>query len=271
MDMEKLIERAIEVLLAWAPSVLGAVLILVLGWLGARILRAVLSRSLVRARVDETLVQFLASVVYVAVMLLVIVAAVGRLGVNTTSFAAVLAAAGLAIGLAFQDSLSNFAAGVLLILFRPFRVGDYVEAGGVSGSVAEIQIFTTVFNTPDNKRVIVGNSAITGSQITNFSANDTRRVDMVIGIGYGDDIARAKQIVEGILADDARVLKSPAPTVAVSELGDSSVNLVVRPWVATADYWSVCFDLHERIKVTFDQQGISIPFPQRDLHVYQAA
>jgi small conductance mechanosensitive channel len=202
-------------------------------------------------------------------MTFVIVAAIGTLGVQTTSFVAVLGAAGLAVGFALQGSLSNFAAGVMLIVFRPFKAGDYVEAGGTAGSVQEVSIFTTVMKTPDNKKVIIPNSQITGGSITNYSAMETRRVDMVFGIGYGDNIKQAKDTLEQILAADERILKDPAPTIAVSELADSSVNFVVRPWVKTADYWAVYFDLTEKVKLTFDEKGISIPFPQQDVHMHQ--
>jgi len=268
MDVESLATQFQDAIVAYGPSLLGAILILAIGTIGARVLTGVLRRGLGRARVDETLVKFAGNIAYMALMVMVVIAVLERLGVNTTSFAAVLAAAGLAIGLAFQDSLSNFASGVLVIVFRPFKVGDFVEAGGVSGTVEEVQIFTTILETPDNKRVIVGNSAITGGAITNYSANDTRRVDLVFGIGYEDDIARARDILKRILEADGRVLSDPAPVVAVVELADSSVNFVVRPWVATADYWGVHFDVTEKVKLAFDEAGISIPFPQTDVHLH---
>jgi len=204
-------------------------------------------------------------------MVFVFIAALGTLGVETASFAAVIAAAGLAVGFALQGSLSNFAAGVMLIIFRPFKAGDFVEAGGAMGAVEAVNIFNTIMKSPDNKKVIIPNSKITGDSIVNYSAQDTRRVDMVFGIGYDDDIRKAKSTLEQILASDERVLKDPAPTVAVSELADSSVNFVVRPWVKTADYWGVFFDITEKVKLTFDEQGISIPFPQRDIHMFQEA
>ncbi|MBU3952625.1 MAG: mechanosensitive ion channel, partial [Proteobacteria bacterium] len=198
----------------------------------------------------------------------VLIAAAGQLGINTASFIAIVGAAGLAIGLALKDSLSNFSSGVMLILFRPFRVGDYVTAGGVSGKVMRIDLFNTTLNTPDNQRVIVPNANITNGVITNVTANDTRRVDLTIGIGYGDDIALAKRVLDRIVKADDRVLETPAPTIAVSALADSSVNFVVRPWVKTDDYWNVYFDLTEKIKLTFDKEGIRIPFPQQDVHLF---
>ena len=269
--MEELQQTLREALVGWGPSVIAALATLILGWLAARLVRAGVRRAMRRADVDETLTRFVGSLVYMAALVLVVIATLGRLGVNTTSSAAAITAAGLAVGLAFQDSLSNFAAGVLLIVFRPFQVGDYVEAGGVSGIVDEIQIFTTVLNTPDNKRVIVGNSAVMGDAITNYSANDTRRVDLVFGVGYEDDLLRTKQVLERILKEDDRVLEEPAATVAVSELADSSVNFAVRPWVATADYWDVAFAVTEQVKQTFDAEGLSIPFPQTDVHLHREA
>ncbi len=267
--MEALVERISEALLAWGPQALGALITLVLGWLLARLARGLVRRGLGRAGVDQILVRFAGTMTYLALLALVVIAALGQLGVNTTSFAAVLAAAGLAVGLAFQDSLSNFSAGVLLMIFRPFGVGDFVEAAGVSGSVEEVQIFTTVLKTPDNKKVIVGNGSILGSSITNYSAYATRRVDMVFGIAYGDDIGLAKATLERILGEDERILAEPEPVVAVLALADSSVNLAVRPWVAKADYWPVFFAVHEKVKTTFDGEGLSIPFPQTDVHLHQ--
>ena len=268
--MEAMITQLTEALLAWGPNAIAAAVILVLGWLGAKLVRALVRRAMNKAQADPILVRFAASMVYIGALALVGIAALGRLGVNTTSFAAVVAAAGLAIGLAFQESLSNFAAGVLLIFFRPFQVGDYVEAAGVSGSVEEVQVFTTVLKTPDNKKVIVGNASVLSDSITNYSAYEQRRVDLVFGIGYDDDLKRAKATLERILAEDERVLDEPAPVVAVAELADSSVNFAVRPWVETGDYWAVFFDVHERVKTVFDAEGLSIPFPQTDVHLHQA-
>jgi small conductance mechanosensitive channel len=265
--IESIMENVIGAVTAYGPNLLGALLILVLGWIAARTATGLLRRALRRAKVDDTLVRFIGSVVYVALMVMVVIAVLERLGVNTTSFAAVVAAAGLAIGLAFQGSLSNLSAGVLLILFRPFKAGDYIEAGGVAGTVQEIEIFVTVLNTPDNRRIIVPNGDVIGGSIVNYSANDSRRVDMVFGIAYEDDVARAREIVEQVLARDERVLADPAPTVALLELADSSVNLAVRPWVKSADYWAVFFDLNEKVKAAFDAASITIPFPQRDVHV----
>ena len=270
MDITPVLETLQNSLIELAPDAIAAVAILVIGWFVVRLVRALVRRSLARAAVDQTLIRFVANMVYIAGMALVVISAVGRIGVSTASFAAVLAAAGLAIGLAFQGTLSNFAAGILIIVFRPFKVGDYIEAGGISGTVEEVQLFTTALDTPDNRRVIVGNADVSGSAITNFSFHPTRRVDLVFGFGYGDDIDRAKQVVEELLAADDRILDDPAPTVAVLALADSSVNLAVRPWVARADYWSVFFDITEAVKKAFDREGIEIPFPQRDVHLRTA-
>ncbi len=261
----ELTERVVE----WGPNLVAAIATLVLGWFGAKIVRSLAGRAMRRADVDEILVRFIGNMVYSGVMVLVVIAVLGRLGVNTTSFAAVIAAAGLAIALAFQGSLSNFSSGVLLMVFRPFRVGDFIEAGGVSGVVEEVQVFTTALRTPDNRAVVVPNAQVTGGSITNYSAKDVRRVDLVFGIGYGDDMRQAKTVIERVLAAEERVLRDPAPTVAVSELADSSVNLVCRPWVRTEDYWPVYFDLTETMKTAFDAEGLSIPFPQTDVHLHQ--
>jgi small conductance mechanosensitive channel len=200
-------------------------------------------------------------------MAFVIMAALEKLGVETTSFAAIIAAAGLAIGLSLQGTLGNFASGIMLIMFRPFKVGDFVEAGGVAGVVEEIQIFSTKMKSGDNKEIIVPNGQIVGSTITNYSAKETRRIDLVIGVGYDDDLKKVRSVLEDILGKEARVLPDPAPTIGLLELGDSSVNFAVRPWVKTGDYWPTLFDLQEAIKIRFDHEGISIPYPQRDVHL----
>lgn len=255
----------------YGPIAVKALVTLIVGWIVARVLTGVVRRIMHKAKVESTLIGFVANLTFTLLMTLVVISAVQNLGVPTASFVAVVGAAGLAVGFALQGSLANFAAGVMLIIFHPFKAGDFVEAGGVSGTVEEVQIFATVLKTPDNKRVIVPNSAITGGTITNYSANDTRRVDLVFGIGYRDDIDKAKDVLENILAQDERVLKDPKATIAVAELADSSVNLVVRPWVKTPDYWKVLFDLTEAVKQRFDAESISIPFPQRDVHVRQVA
>ena len=252
----------------YSARIAAAIVIFVVGrWLAGHI-ADLFARVLERQKVELTLVRFLKNISYYALVVAVIIAAINQLGVNTTSFLAVLGAAGLAVGLALKDSLANFAAGVMLILFRPFKVGDFVVAGGISGTVKEVAIFNTELATPDNQKMIVPNSSIMGNVITNVTANPTRRIDLVVGIGYNDDIAKAKTVLQAIVREDSRVLQDPAPQVAAAELGESSINLVVRPWVKTSDYWDVRFDLIERIKSEFDRSGLHIPFPQRDVHLF---
>jgi len=227
-----------------------------------------LRRLLQSQQVDKILETFVCNLAYWTVMIFVIIAAISQIGIETTSLIAVMGAAGLAVGLALQGSLSNFAAGVLIVVFRPYRVGDFVEAAGISGSVEQVQILTTVLRTGDNKQIIVPNSQIMGSIITNYSANDTRRVDMTIGVSYDDNLDKVRATLEELIDADARILKDPEPLIAVSALADSSVNFTVRPWVKTGDYWGVMFDLTEAIKKRFDKEGISFPFPQQDVHLY---
>nr|WP_320116606.1 mechanosensitive ion channel domain-containing protein [uncultured Desulfuromonas sp.] len=269
LDMEHLGPRILDLLFQYGPKVIAAVVIFIFGRIFARIIRNAVRRILKRSKVDDLLISFVGSLTYMGVLAFVIIAALNQLGIQTTSFVAILGAAGLAIGLALQGSLSNFAAGVLMIIFRPFKNGDYIEGAGVAGLVEQIQIFTTELRTPDNKLVIIPNANLMGSNIINYSANKTRRIDMVFGIGYDDDLLKAKKILQEILESDTRILKDPAPVIAVSELGDSSVNFVVRPWAATKDYWDLYFYLMETVKIRFDEEGISIPYPQRDVHLYQ--
>ncbi len=255
------------VLAEYGLQVLAALAIFVIGrWL-AKVLSRLIMRALTKARFDPTLVPFIENLSYAALMVFVVIAALHKLGVEMTSVIAVLGAAGLAVGLALQGSLANFASGVLLLVFKPFKVGDYVKAAGTEGSVKAIHIFNTILTSPDNVKIIVPNSQVTGGNITNYTANSTRRVDLVIGVSYGDDLKKTKQVIEGVLAADTRVLADPAPVVAVSALADSSVNFVVRPWVNVPDYWAVYFDLTARIKIALDENGITIPFPQRDIHI----
>ena len=230
-----------------------------------------LMKAMEKGELDITLRRFIGNFARMLLMLFVIIAAINQLGVQTASLIALLGAAGLAVGLALQGSLSNFAAGVLIVLFRPYKVGDWIEGGGISGAVEEVQILTTVLKTGDNKRIIVPNSQIMGTTITNYSANETRRVDLVVGVSYSDDIDKVRKELQDLVAADDRILDDPAVTIAVSELADSSVNFVVRPWVKTADYWGVYFDLTEAIKKRFDEAGISIPFPQQDVYIHNVA
>ena len=273
-DVESLLAKAKEMLqtvgVDFAINLVTAIIIFIVGRIVARLLVGGLRKVMQRQEVDRTLETFVCNLASMTLLVFVIIASISALGIQTASFIAVLGAAGLAVGLALQGSLSNFAAGVLIVLFRPYKVGDWVEAAGISGSVEEVQILTTVLKTGDNKRVIVPNSQIMDAVITNYSANDTRRVDMVVGVSYSDDLDKVRATIEELIAADGRILDEPAPTIAVSQLADSSVNFVVRPWVATSDYWGVMFDLTEAIKKRFDDEGISIPFPQQDVHIYQA-
>lgn len=263
-------DNIVEILSGYAFSIVMALLVFLIGkWIARRVTNLLVKVLRKVKGMDETLVKFLENIVYYVLMIVVIISAVSELGVETTSFMAILGAAGLAVGLALQGSLSNFASGVMIILFKPFKVGDVVTAGGVTGSVSEVSIFNTIMITPDNQKVIVPNSSVTSGSITNINVNPTRRVDLVVGIGYDDDIKKAKNVLNSIVEADQRVLKEEGITVAVSELADSSVNFVVRAWVKTPDYWGVKFDLTENIKVTFDKEGISIPYPQQDLHLHK--
>lgn len=270
--MESLNPDQIKALVeTYALPLFWALLILILGRIVSRIVANVVGKMMTRGKVDVTLVKFCQSLTYIALMAFVVIAALDKLGVQTTSFAAIIAAAGLAIGLSLQGTLGNFAAGVMLMLFRPFKVGDFIEGGGTSGIVEEIQIFSTKMRTGDNKEVIVPNGQIIAGTITNYSAKETRRIDLVIGVGYQDDLKKVRSVLEDIISKEERILADPAVTIGVLELGDSSVNFAVRPWVKTGDYWPTLFDLQETIKMRFDAEGISIPFPQRDVHLFNDA
>ena len=253
---------------AWTPKVGGALAVLFVGWMLAGWAKRLVRNALTRASVDKMLVPFVAGMVHLLFIALVVIAAITTLGVSTTSFVAVLGAAGLAVALAFQSTFSNFAAGVMLLTFRPFTVGDVVEVGGSLGKVRQVGIFTCELATPDNIQISVPNSEIFGATIKNYSANDTRRVDLVVGVSYDDDLGVAARTCLDVLAADPRVLDEPESVVAVSEMADSSVNLVVRPWVKTEDYWNVRWDLTRALKENLEAAGCSIPFPQRDVHMH---
>ena len=270
-DVNKLIEFMQTDGLAFGIDLALALVIFFLGRFVVRLVVRALSKTMQNNGVEKTLETFICNLVSMALLVVVVIAAIGQVGIQTTSFIAIFGAAGLAVGLALQGSLSNFASGVLIVLFRPYKVGDFVEAAGIAGSVEQVQILTTILKTGDNKQVIVPNSQIMDSIITNYSAHDTRRVDMVVGVSYEDDLDKVRKTLEGIIAADDRILLDPAPKIAVAELADSSVNFVVRPWCATSDYWAVMWDLTETIKKRFDQEGISFPFPQQDVHLYKAS
>jgi len=253
----------------WLINLIWAAVIFLVGRYIIRLIVNLIRRVMKRTDQAPILVNFVVNVTSMALLLVVIIIALDQLGVDTTSLIAVLGAAGIAVGLALQDSLKNFASGALMVIFRPFKTGDYVEAAGVSGSVETIHMFHTLLRTPDNKVVIVPNGQIYSDSIINYSAMDTRRIDMQFGIGYDDDIRKARQLLEGIVNADERILDDPAPQIALSELADSSVNFVVRPWVKSGDYWAVKFDITEKVKLAFDDNGISIPYPQMDVHLFE--
>jgi len=269
--MDEAIEGIVELAMLYGVQVILALTILIVGKWVAKKIANIVQRVLAKNNVDPAIQHFVGSLVSWVLIIFVVIASLGQLGIQTASFVAIVGAAGLAVGLALQGSLANFAAGVLILIFRPFKVGDFIEVAGVSGVVQKIQIFTTELHSPDNKKIIVPNGGVISGNITNYSANDTRRVDLVFGVGYGDDINAAKAVLQSVVAAEPKVLQDPAPTIAVVELADSSVNLVCRPWVNTADYWDVYFNITEAAKKALDAQGISIPFPQRDLHLHNVA
>jgi len=258
-------------LIPWGIRLAIALAIFIIGRWIARWLTNIVRKLMTKSNLDVMLINFLGNLVYTVLILVVVLATLDHLGIRTTSLLAVFGAAGLAIGLALKDSLSNFSSGVMIILFRPFKVGDFIEAGGASGVVEEVRMFATIMRTGDNRQIIVPNGQIYGGTITNYSAKPTRRIDLVFGIGYGDDIAKAKKIIDDIMQQDERILSDPAPGIALGELAESSVNFNVRPWVNNEDYWPVRADLLEKIKLAFDANGISIPFPQQDVYMHEVA
>ncbi|MGL4828750.1 MAG: small-conductance mechanosensitive channel MscS [Vibrio sp.] len=256
-----------DLLIQYGVNIISAVLILFIGNIIVKAVAGSVAKVLKKKDMDKAVVEFVHGLVRYLLFVIVLIAALGRVGVETASVVAVIGAAGLAIGLALQGSLSNFAAGVLIVAFRPFKSGDYVEIGGVAGSVDAIQIFQTVLKTPDNKMVVVPNSSVIGGAITNYSRHETRRVDMVIGVSYKSDLQKTKRVLRETLEKDPRILKDPDMTIGVLTLADSSINFVVRPWCKTADYWAVYFDSMQAIKEALDANGIEIPFPQMDVHL----
>jgi len=269
-QVQELIQTAYTLGMSYGPKVVLALLTLIIGlWLINKFIRGL--NSNLTSKVDATLGSFVSSIFSVILKMVLLISVASMVGIETTSFIAVLGAAGLAVGLALQGSLSNFAGGVVILIFKPFKVGDLIEAQGYIATVSEIQIFNTILKTADNRVVIIPNGALSSSSMVNINQESTRRVDLLFGIGYSDNIDKARSILESLAAKDARVLKEPAPMFVVSELADSSVNFTVRLWVNTADYWGVFFDMHENVKKEFDAQGISIPFPQQDVHMHQVA
>ena len=266
---ELLQEKAVDLGVTFGIKIMTALAIFFIGKFVIRLVVSGIRKIMQKQAVDKTLEKFICNLVSMTLLVVVIIAAIGAMGIQTTSFIAIFGAAGLAVGLALQGSLSNFASGVLIILFRPYRVGDYIEAAGIAGSVEQVLILTTILKTGDNKQIIVPNSQIMNSIITNYSTNDTRRVDLTVGVSYADDLDKVRKTLEDLIANEGRIFDEPATLIAVSELADSSVNFIVRAWVKSTDYSSVKFDLTEAIKKRFDQEGISFPFPQLDVHLYK--
>ncbi len=267
--MENITERLLEVFVLYGLRVLGALLIILVGRVIAKSLRSLIGKLLRKREIDETLVAFVTQVSYVAMMIVIIIAALGQIGIQTTSIIAVLGAAGLAVGFAMQSSLSNLAAGILLLVLQPYKVGDFIEGAGIAGTVEELGMFNTTLKTPDNRKIVVPNASMTTNNVINYSAKDIRRMDLVVGVSYGDDIDKVKRVLEEVLDSEERLLKDPPPKIGLIEMADSSINFVVRPWVPTAEYWNVIYDLQENIKKRLDAEGITIPFPQRDVHLYK--
>jgi len=268
-NWEIIVQKITDMTIQYLPKVLLAVVTLIIGFWIAKILTKILHKALEKAKVEVTLLKFLTNIISIMLKVLVIISVATMVGIQMTSFIAIMGAMAFAIGLAFQGSLSNFSGGILIILLKPFKSGDFIEAQGYMGTVDSIQIFHTVLKTVDNKKIIIPNGPLSNGNIVNFTAQDTRRNDWVFGIGYGDDFEKAKRLILDILEADERVLKDPAPFVRVGELANSSVNITVRSWVVLADYWDVHFDVIEKVKKSFDKNGISIPFPQTDVHIIQ--
>lgn len=262
-------EMIMDFVLTYGPKLISAILVLLIGLWVVKVLSKVFRTVLEKSNVDASLKSFLVSMISILLKVMVYISALGMLGIEMTSFIAILGAAGLAVGMALSGTLQNFAGGVMILLFKPFKVGDFIQAQGHMGSVKEIQIFRTMLLTPDNKTIFIPNGPLSNDSLTNFSAQPTRRVDFTFGIGYGDDIDKAYEVLKGIIAGDDRILKDPEPFMALSELADSSVNIVVRVWVNAADYWGVHFRMNEEVYKTFAKEGLSIPFPQTDVHLFK--
>jgi len=269
INLEELTNQIWELIVKFGVNILAAIVVLIVGIWIAKLIRKMIGKALQKREIDKTLVSFLANLLYFILLAAVALAALGQLGIETTSFIAVIGAAGLAIGLALQGSLANFASGVLLIIFRPFKVDDFVMIADEEGFIEKIHIFTTQMKTFDNRTIIIPNSTITSGKIINYTSKEIRRVDLSIGISYGDNIRKALDALRELCLSHPKILDNPAPYVGVVEYGDSSINLTVRPWCKTGDYWDVFFEINEKMKAALDKNGISIPFPQRDVHLYQ--
>jgi len=263
------LNKAIELVMEYGPKLILAILVLIVGMWIIKGIKKLITKAMQKGQVEISLQKFLISMITILLKVLLLISVASMIGIATTSFVAILGAATFAIGLALQGSMSNFAGGVLILLLKPFKVGDTIEAQGFIGKVHEIQIFNTIMKTFDNKMIYIPNGTLSNGNITNYSREPIRRVDMTFGIGYGDDIKKAKEVLTRLVKEDARILKDPAPLIAVSSLGDSSVNFAVKVWCDNAEYWNVYFDMQEKVKLAFDQENISIPFPQTDVHLFK--
>jgi small conductance mechanosensitive channel len=268
--MEKYFEKILDLLVQYAPKLAGALLVLVVGLYLIRVFTRIITRIMEKRNTDASLRSFIRSLFNMLLKVLLVISVMGMIGIEMTSFIAILGAAGLAVGMALSGTLQNFAGGVMILLFKPYKAGDYIEAQGFAGTVSEIQIFNTILLTVDNKTIIIPNSKISNDSMINYSTQENRRVDWVFGIGYGDSVENARKIIDDFLTNDERVLKDPAHQIVLSELGDSSVNITVRAWVKAADYWDLKFEMNEKVYNKFNEVGLNIPFPQMDVHLHQA-
>ena len=267
-NIQNYTDKAIELLMNYGPKLILAIVTLIIGlWLIKLFVKGI-GKTMERSKIEVSLHKFLMSIVSILLKVMLVISVASMIGIQMTSFIAILGAAGLAVGLALQGSLANFAGGVLILLFKPYKIGDFIDAAGHMGSVNEIQIFNTILKTPDNKTIVIPNGVLSNASVTNFSTEPTRRIDMTFGIGYSDDIKKTKDILNTLIKNDKRILNDPEPAIVLSELADSSVNFTIRVWCNSPDYWGIYFEMMENVKLEFDKQGISIPFPQRDVHVY---
>lgn len=271
MTTEEIINKLTEITVEYAPKLAGAIVIWIIGSWVIRVLTGAFGKALEKRDIDPSLKPFLQGLAGTLLKVLLVISVLGTLGIQMTSFVAILASVGLAIGMALSGTLQNFAGGAMILIFKPFKIGDVIEAQGYTGKVSEIQIFNTILKTPDNKTVIIPNGGLSTSSLTNYSTEETRRVDWTIGIGYGDDVDKAREVIKRMCDEDSRILKDPELFIAVSALADSSVNFTVRAWVKEADYWAVFFDINEKVYKTFGKEGLNIPFPQMDVHLHQSA
>jgi small conductance mechanosensitive channel len=262
-------EKINDVVITFGPRLIGAIITLIIGWWIIKIIQRSLRKGFEKRKMEPSLRGFLNSMIGILLKILLLISVIGMIGVQMTSFIAILGAAGLAVGMALSGTLQNFAGGVIILLFKPFKVGDYIEAQGHAGSVNEIQIFNTILKTPDNKTIIIPNGGLSTGSMINYSTEPQRRVDFVFGIGYGDDVDKARAVIQKLIDEDDRILKDPEQFIGVSELADSSVNFVVRVWAEASNYWGIYFDMHEKVYKAFDKEGLNIPFPQMDVHVHK--